>query len=120
MINGYSFSSDGTETLQSIAAKINAMSSTTGVTAQLSGSGPVTISLINNTYGSQHGIEFFDPSGILNTTATESDTGVDAVRTWSGRSRATILADPAALGRLRWLLLASEGLPPPAWITPAG
>lgn len=79
VINGYSFTSDGTETVQSIAAKINAMSSTTGVTAQLSGSGPVTISLINNTYGSQHGIEFFDPSGILNTTATESDSGVDAV-----------------------------------------
>jgi len=43
--------------------------------------------------------------------------GLDAVRTWSMRSRATMLVDPAALGRMRWLLLATEGLPPPAWLT---
>ena len=42
--------------------------------------------------------------------------GVDAVRAWSGRSRATLLVDPAALGRLRWLLLATPGLDAPAWI----
>jgi SAM-dependent MidA family methyltransferase len=42
--------------------------------------------------------------------------GIEAVRTWSGRSRATLLADPAALGRLRWLVLASPGLAAPAWI----
>lgn len=42
--------------------------------------------------------------------------GLEAVRTWSGRSRATLLADPAALGRLRWLLLASRGLPAPSWL----
>ena len=42
--------------------------------------------------------------------------GIDAVRTWSGRSRATLLADPAALGRLRWLVLASAGFPAPEWI----
>ena len=42
--------------------------------------------------------------------------GVDAVRAWSGRSRATLLVDPVALGRLRWLLLATPGLDPPAWI----
>jgi SAM-dependent MidA family methyltransferase len=41
--------------------------------------------------------------------------GLEAVRTWSGRSRATLLVDPSALGRLRWLLLASPGLPRPAW-----
>jgi hypothetical protein len=42
--------------------------------------------------------------------------GLDAVRTWSGRSRATLLVDPAALGRLRWLLLGTPGLPPPSWM----
>jgi NADH dehydrogenase [ubiquinone] 1 alpha subcomplex assembly factor 7 len=42
--------------------------------------------------------------------------GIEAVRTWSGRSRATLLADPAALGRLRWMLLASAGLPAPRWM----
>ena len=43
--------------------------------------------------------------------------GLDAVRTWSMRSRATMLVDPAALGRMRWLLLATEGLPAPPWLT---
>jgi SAM-dependent MidA family methyltransferase len=42
--------------------------------------------------------------------------GVEAVRTWSGRSRATVLVDPAALGKMRWLLLATEGLPAPSFI----
>ena len=42
--------------------------------------------------------------------------GLEAVRTWSGRSRATLLIDPAALGRLRWVVLATPGLPPPAWL----
>jgi NADH dehydrogenase [ubiquinone] 1 alpha subcomplex assembly factor 7 len=45
--------------------------------------------------------------------------GLDAVRTWSGRSRATLLADPSALGRLRWLLLASPGLSSPPWLDAA-
>lgn len=44
--------------------------------------------------------------------------GLEAVRTWSGRSRATLLADPAALGRLRWMLLAAGGLPAPSWLSP--
>lgn len=43
--------------------------------------------------------------------------GLEAVRTWSGRSRATLLADPAGLGRLRWLLLGGAGLTAPSWIT---
>jgi NADH dehydrogenase [ubiquinone] 1 alpha subcomplex assembly factor 7 len=42
--------------------------------------------------------------------------GLEAVRTWSGRSRATLLIDPSALGRLRWLLLASPGLPTSSWL----
>jgi SAM-dependent MidA family methyltransferase len=42
--------------------------------------------------------------------------GLEAVRTWSGRSRATLLVDPSALGRMRWLLLASPGLPQPPWL----
>jgi SAM-dependent MidA family methyltransferase len=46
----------------------------------------------------------------------EASRGVEAVRTWSGRSRATSLVDPAALGRMRWLLLATEGMPAPSFI----
>ncbi|MEX2274784.1 MAG: SAM-dependent methyltransferase [Actinomycetota bacterium] len=45
--------------------------------------------------------------------------GLEAVRMWSGRSRATLLADPAALGRLRWLVLATPELPEPDWLTEA-
>jgi NADH dehydrogenase [ubiquinone] 1 alpha subcomplex assembly factor 7 len=45
--------------------------------------------------------------------------GLDAVRTWSMRSRATMLVDPAALGRMRWLLLATEGLAAPPWLDTA-
>ncbi|MGH2681214.1 MAG: SAM-dependent methyltransferase [Actinomycetota bacterium] len=42
--------------------------------------------------------------------------GLDAVRAWSGRSRASLLVDPSALGRLRWLLLATPGLQGPTWV----
>ena len=45
--------------------------------------------------------------------------GLGAVRAWTGRSRATLLADPASLGRFRWLLLATPGLPAPAWLEAA-
>ena len=41
--------------------------------------------------------------------------GLEAVRTWGGRSRATLLVDPSALGRLRWLLLTTPGVPAPSW-----
>ena len=46
--------------------------------------------------------------------------GLEAVRTWSGRSRATLLVDPSALGRFRWLLLATPGLTAPDWLDAAG
>jgi NADH dehydrogenase [ubiquinone] 1 alpha subcomplex assembly factor 7 len=42
--------------------------------------------------------------------------GVEAVRAWSGRHAASLLVDPAALGRLRWIVLASDGLSEPAWL----
>jgi SAM-dependent MidA family methyltransferase len=45
--------------------------------------------------------------------------GLEAVRTWSGRSRATLLVDPSVLGRLRWLVLASRGSPSPRWLDAA-
>ncbi len=45
--------------------------------------------------------------------------GAAAVRAWSDRSRATLLVDPGALGRFRWLVLATRGLPAPAWLDAA-
>jgi NADH dehydrogenase [ubiquinone] 1 alpha subcomplex assembly factor 7 len=45
-----------------------------------------------------------------------SGRGSEAVSAWDGRNRAALLADDAALGRLRWLLLATPGLPEPGWL----
>ncbi len=42
--------------------------------------------------------------------------GTEAVRTWSGRSRASLLIDPGGLGRLRWMLLSTPGLATPPWL----
>ena len=54
------------------------------------------------------------------TSQLDAREGLEAVRTWSGRSRATLLVDPSALGRLRWLLLATPGLPAPEWLDAVG
>lgn len=79
VINGYSFTSSGTETVSSLAAKINEMSGTTGVTAQITGAGPYGISLTQATYGSQHRIDFFDPSNVLHNAASATSQGTNAV-----------------------------------------
>jgi SAM-dependent MidA family methyltransferase len=42
--------------------------------------------------------------------------GLAAVRAWSARGRASMLVDPGGLGRFRWLVLATPGLPAPAWL----
>jgi SAM-dependent MidA family methyltransferase len=45
--------------------------------------------------------------------------GREAVDVWSGRNAARLLVDPQALGRLRWLVLATPGLPTPPWLSEA-
>jgi SAM-dependent MidA family methyltransferase len=45
-----------------------------------------------------------------------AERGANAARVWESRSRASLLVDPAGLGRLKWLLLATVGLPTPAWM----
>lgn len=45
--------------------------------------------------------------------------GGEAVRTWGGRSRATMLVDPAGLGRFRWFVVGTSDLPEPPWLTRA-
>ncbi len=42
--------------------------------------------------------------------------GMDAVQRWAARSRASILVSPDQLGRLRWFLVASPGLPRPSFL----
>ena len=46
----------------------------------------------------------------------EARDGVGAVRTWAAKSRATLLIDPGALGRFRWLLLGGPDHAAPAWL----
>lgn len=45
-----------------------------------------------------------------------SGAGIEAVRTWSERGRASLLVDPAGLGRLRWLVLRTPDVPTPGWL----
>lgn len=45
--------------------------------------------------------------------------GADAVRAWGGRSHATLLADPAGLGRFRWFVVTTAGVDEPAWLRTA-
>lgn len=45
--------------------------------------------------------------------------GADAVRAWGGRSRATMLADPAGLGRFRWFVVTTPGVAEPEWLRTA-
>ena len=45
--------------------------------------------------------------------------GGDAVRAWGGRSRATMLADPAGLGRFRWFVVTTPGVAEAAWLQAA-
>jgi SAM-dependent MidA family methyltransferase len=45
--------------------------------------------------------------------------GADAVRTWGGRSRASMLADPAGLGRFRWFVAATPDVAEPTWLRAA-
>jgi flagellin len=58
---------------------MNEMSSVTGVTAQLSGTGPVTVVLSQNNYGGQFDINLFDASNLIHNATSASATGVDGV-----------------------------------------
>ena len=46
--------------------------------------------------------------------------GMEAVRRWAGRSRASLLVGPDQLGRLRWFVVAGPGLPRPSFLTSGG
>jgi SAM-dependent MidA family methyltransferase len=47
----------------------------------------------------------------------EAGRGSEAVRVWESRSRASLLAERSGLGGHWWLVLATEGLPEPAWLS---
>jgi hypothetical protein len=45
----------------------------------------------------------------------ERRSGLQAIRAYSGRSRASLLVDRNGLGALKWLLLATQDREWPAW-----
>ena len=80
VINGYSFSSNGNESLATLLTKINSMSQTTGVTATtVAVGGNQQVRLTSTEFGASKQIDFFDPTNILHTSGAASDTGVNAV-----------------------------------------
>ena len=79
VVNGYSISTSGTDSVQTLVSKINAQAGTTGVTAAISGTGPVQIVLQAKDFGSQFGISYFDPSKMLDNKTSESAAGTNAV-----------------------------------------
>lgn len=79
-INGYTFSSSGTQTLQDIANEINAQSGTTGVSANIvPNGGNFSITLVQDHYGANYGITYSDGNAVLNTTPSATSVGTDAV-----------------------------------------
>lgn len=78
-INGVAIMSTGTMSLQEFVTRINQSSSVTGVTAQVVGSGPVSVTLVQNTYGANHSIQLFDTNNLLHTSSSASSTGTNAV-----------------------------------------
>jgi len=99
VINGYSFATDGTETVTSLISKINTMAQTTGVSASLSGAGPVSIVLSAADLGSNFDIEFFDPNQIIHTATSANATGIDAVFTVSLTTNAGVTSANFTGGR---------------------
>lgn len=79
VINGYSFSSDGTETVQTLVNRINQSSDLTGVTASVTGAGPVSITLTANEFGANYSFTTFDPSNVLHNAASATATGVNGL-----------------------------------------
>jgi SAM-dependent MidA family methyltransferase len=51
------------------------------------------------------------------TDALEAGRSRDAIGAWESRGVANILVDPMGLGALKWLLLATPGLPAPSWLS---
>lgn len=80
VINGQSFTTDGTESLSAVVQKINAASGNTGVSAQIVQSGSnYVVQLNQTTYGSQFAVNFVDGNKILGNASTANATGTDAV-----------------------------------------
>lgn len=85
VINGYTFTSDGTsDTPQSLVNKINAQSANTGATATLvTNAGNTYLQVTSNQYGSKFPVNIFDPNHVIDSNANVPVTtaGRDAIAT---------------------------------------
>ncbi|MBV6458869.1 MAG: Flagellin [Fimbriimonadaceae bacterium] len=78
-INGVTFSTQSSDTILDVVARINNSSDQTGVTASWTSGGSGVV-LRNKNYGSDAKVELIDSNAVLRTAAgTQSSTGVDAV-----------------------------------------
>lgn len=75
VINGVTITVNAGETLAGLVSKINERSGDSGVTANLTGSGPYSVSLTATKFGSQFGIQYAESSNILNNNQTATGTG---------------------------------------------
>jgi len=78
VVNGYTFQTDGTESLQSLLNRFNNSSGQTGVTFNFNGTNVV---MKSNDYGSNATISFTDTAGRLNAAGNATAAGVDAIAT---------------------------------------
>ncbi|MBL8060168.1 MAG: hypothetical protein JNK63_05580 [Chthonomonas sp.] len=77
-INGVSFNTTSSDTIESVVARINQASVQTGVTATWAAGGAVTLNSAE--FGSQATVSLVDAAGILqNAAGSTTDSGVDAV-----------------------------------------
>ncbi len=129
VVNGYSFSANGTtDTLDNLATRINAQSANTGVSASIEGTGPYSIKLTSVEFGSDFPISYFDPAGVLSSTVNPAATvaGTDAVanvtltvQTPSGTSTSTVTMTGGQGNKSSGLLL-GDGQGNSFRLTPAG
>lgn len=130
VVNGYSFSANGTtDTLQNLAERINAQSPNTGVSASIAGTaGAYSIKLTSVEFGSDFPISYFDPSGTLSTVVNPPATvaGTDAtadvtltVQTPNGTSTSTVTFTGGQGNKTSGLLL-TDGQGNSFRLTPAG
>ncbi len=78
VVNGYTFTTDGTGTLQELISEFNAQSDVTGVTFGFNGT---NVTMVSTGYGSNETISFTDTAGELNTAGNATDSGQDALAT---------------------------------------
>lgn len=82
VLNGITITADAGDTVSTIVDKINQHAGQTGVSASISGSGPVSVSLTSVKHGSRFPINYIESTSILNAGASVSPAvGSDAVYT---------------------------------------